>query len=289
MKGIILAGGRGQRLAPLTSIICKPLLPIYDKPMLYYPLSVLMQAGIRDIAIISTPEGLPMMRQLLGDGAHLGLTITYILEPDPRGIAQAFILAESWLAGEGCCLILGDNLFYSDGLPDQIASAKHTSGASVFAYRVHDAERYGVVEFDEAGRALSIEEKPKKPRSDWAVTGVYVYDSRAPKLSHSLKPSARGELEITDLNNLYLAEGTLTVEKLGRGTAWLDTGTVDSLLDAAQFVAVVEARQGMKIACLEEIAYTRGYITHAQLSVLAEAYGKNDYGQYLQRILREGV
>jgi len=288
MKGIVLAGGSGTRLAPLTGIVCKQLLPIYDKPMLYYPISTLMMAGIRDILIISTPKDLPMMQSLLGDGSALGVKFSYIEQPKPAGIAQALVLGEAFAAGEPVCLILGDNLFYGHKLVEQIeAAGKQAEGATVFAYHVHDPERYGVVSFDKNGTALSIEEKPKNPRSNWAVSGVYVYDARAASLAKSLPPSARGELEITDLNNLYLTEGSLKVQKLGRGTAWLDTGTVDSLLEAAQFVAVIEKRQGWKIACIEEVAYRKGFIDKAALAALAERYGANEYGRYLRSIAGE--
>lgn len=290
MKGIVLAGGSGTRLAPLTSIVCKQLLPIYDKPMLYYPISVLMMAGIKDILIISTPKDLPMMKSLLGTGVQMGVSFSYIEQAEPKGIAQALVLAEEFTGDENCCLILGDNLFYGHKLIEQIAAAGlHESGATVFAYRVADPERYGVVEFDEAGKAISIEEKPKHPLSHWAVTGLYVYDNRASGLARALRPSPRGELEITDLNNAYLYDGSLRVEILGRGTAWLDTGTADSLLSAAQFVQVIEARQGQKIACLEEIAYRKKWIDSAQLLRLAESYGKNPYGNYLTHLLDDNA
>jgi glucose-1-phosphate thymidylyltransferase len=288
MKGIILAGGSGTRLKPLTSIVCKQLLPIYDKPMLYYPLSLLMLAGIREILIISTPKDLPVMRELLGDGSALGVSFSYIEQPKPAGIAQAMVLAEPFTAGEASCLVLGDNVFYGHRLGNMIADAgKETKGATVFAYHVTDPERYGVVEFDASGQALTIEEKPKHPRSPWAVTGLYVYDGRAAQFARDLKPSARGELEITDLNNVYLQDGSLRVEKLGRGTAWLDTGTVDSLMIASQFVQVIEARQGLKVACLEEIAYRRGFISKPQLEQLAAAYGNSSYAQYLKQVVKE--
>lgn len=288
MKGIVLAGGSGTRLAPLTSIVCKQLLPVYDKPMLYYPISILMMAGIREILIISTPKDLPMMQALLGDGSSLGVTFTYIEQPKPAGIAQALTLGEEFAGGEPVCLILGDNLFYGHKLVEQIESAgKNTKGATVFAYRVHDPERYGVVDFDMSGKALSIEEKPKQPKSHWAVSGVYVYDGRAAELTRALAPSARGELEITDLNNVYLKEGSLKVEKLGRGTAWLDTGTVESMMEASQFVALIEKRQGWKIACLEEVAYRKGFITKGALAALADRYGKNEYAQYIRAIASE--
>lgn len=290
MKGIILAGGAGTRLKPLTSIVCKQLLPIYDKPMLYYPLSLLMLAGIREILIISTPKDLPMMKALLGDGASLGVTFSYMEQQKPSGIAEALTLGETFAGGESICLILGDNVFYGHKISDLIAKAgQEMQGATVFAYHVNDPERYGVVEFDSAGKALTIEEKPKNPRSQWAVTGVYVYDARAAELTRALTPSPRGELEITDLNNMYLKEGTLRVEKLGRGTAWLDTGTVDSLMAASQFVQVIEARQGLKIACLEEIAFRKGFIDKAQLETLADGYGNNEYGQYLRGLATDAA
>lgn len=288
MKGIILAGGAGTRLKPLTSIVCKQLLPIYDKPMLFYPLSLLMLAGIREVLIISTPKDLPMMQNLLGNGAALGMCFEYIIQEKPAGIAQALTLGEAFSAGENVCLILGDNVFYGHKMGDMIARAgAEKTGATVFAYHVNDPERYGVVEFDGSGRAISIEEKPKQPRSQWAVTGVYVYDGRAASLARSLTPSARGELEITDLNNVYLKEGSLRVEKLGRGTAWLDTGTVDSLMAASQFVQVIEARQGLKVACLEEIAFRKGFIDKAKLEALADAYGSNEYGAYLRGVAKD--
>lgn len=290
MKGIILAGGAGTRLKPLTSIVCKQLLPVYDKPMLYYPLSLLMLAGIREVLIISTPKDLPMMQALLGDGSQLGVNFEYVEQAKPAGIAEALILGEPFAAGGPVCLILGDNVFYGSSMGQLIAEAgKQGNGASVFAYRVTDPERYGVVEFDADGHALSIEEKPRSPRSQWAVTGVYVYDGRAAALAKTLKPSARGELEITDLNNLYLKEETLRVQRLGRGTAWLDTGTVDSLMAAGQFVQVIEARQGLKIACLEEIAYRKGFITRTQLEQLAGNYGSNEYGAYLRQVAKDAA
>ncbi len=288
MKGIILAGGAGTRLKPLTSIVCKQLLPIYDKPMLYYPLSLLMLAGIREILIISTPKDLPMMQSLLGDGNELGVKFSYIEQAKPSGIAEALTLGEGFAAGEPVCLILGDNVFYGYKMGDLIAKAgKEAKGATVFAYHVTDPERYGVVEFDASGKAISIEEKPKQPRSQWAVTGVYVYDGDAAKRTKNLKPSPRGELEITDLNNSYLKDGALRVEKLGRGTAWLDTGTVDSLMAAGQFVQVIEERQGLKIACLEEIAYRQGFITREAFIKLADEHGSNEYGAYLRRIVKD--
>ncbi len=289
MKGIILAGGAGTRLYPLTQVACKQLLPVYDKPMIYYPLATLMEAGIRDILIISTPKDLPMIEALLGDGSRLGISLSYIVQPEPGGIAQAFILGEAFIAGEPVCLILGDNLFFSQQMGEQMRKATELkAGASVYAFRVADPQRYGVVAFDDQGQATSIEEKPEKPKSNWAVTGLYMYDHQVCEIAKSLKPSARGELEITDVNNAYLERGQLSVEILGRGTAWLDTGTVDSLLDASQFVQVMEHRQGVKIACIEEIAYYRGYISADELTAMAESIGKKPYANYLRSVLEEG-
>jgi len=286
MKGIILAGGSGTRLAPMTSVVSKQMLPIYDKPMLFYPLSVLMQAGIREVLIISTPRDLPMMQQLLGDGANLGLKLSYIVQEKPEGIAQAFLLGEKFIDGQPVCLILGDNIFYGANIEESVQkAAKLTQGARVFAYRVSDPERYGVVEMDASGKALSIEEKPKSPKSNYAVTGLYFYDSQVVEISKNLKPSARGELEITAVNDAYLKKGELTVEVMGRGTAWLDTGTPDSLLAASSFVQTIEERQGLKIACLEEIALQQGFISREQFTKLANAYGNNAYGSYLQQLL----
>lgn len=288
MKGIILAGGSGTRLAPMTLAISKQVLPIYDKPMIYYPLSLLLIAGIREIAVISTPRDLPVIEALLGDGSDLGVVLTYLVQPKPEGIAQAFLIAEEFIAGQPVCLVLGDNIFYGEKLSRQVEQAAAlTQGGLVFGYRVKDPERYGVVEIDARGHAISIEEKPKNPKSRYAVTGLYFYDSQVVEITRNLKPSARGELEITELNNQYLARGQLKVEMMGRGTAWLDTGTPDSLLEAAQFVHTIEARQGLKVACIEEVAYRRGLITREKLGEIAQRYGNNDYGDYLRMICAE--
>ena len=285
-KGIILAGGSGTRLHPITRAVSKQLLPLYDKPMIYYPLSVLMLAGIREIAIITTPVDQEQFRRLLGDGSDLGLTFTWIVQPAPEGLAQAYVLAEEFLAESPSAMILGDNIYYGHGLPGLLASAAaRIEGGTVFGYKVADPERYGVVEFDVMGRAISIEEKPKAPKSDYAVTGLYFLDGRAPSFACDIRPSARGELEITELIGRYLAEGTLTVEFMGRGFAWLDTGTHDSLIEASGFVRTIEKRQGLKVGCPEEIAYRMGFIGRDQLLRLAQALMKTDYGLYLAGII----
>jgi len=288
MKGIILSGGKGTRLYPLTIGLSKQLLPVYDKPMVYYPLSMLMLAGIRDILVISSPEALPAFRSLLKDGSQLGLKFSYAEQLEPRGLADAFLVGREFIAGEPVCLILGDNIFFGHGLPAQLrSSAKLTEGALIFAYPVRDPERYGVVEFDSHGLALSIEEKPPLPRSHYAVPGMYFYDSQVSQLAASLNPSARGEIEITDLNNIYLAKGQLRVELLGRGVAWLDAGTHEALLQASNFVQTVQDRQGMMISCPEEIAYRLGFIDAEQLRCHAHTMDSNQYGQYLLRLLDE--
>ncbi len=287
-KGIILAGGAGTRLHPATLAVSKQLLPVYDKPMIYYPLSTLMLAGVRDILVISTPQDTPRFEQLLGTGEQWGLNVQYAVQPEPQGLAQAFIIGESFIGDDLSVLVLGDNIFYGHDIHQLLSSAMtRTQGASVFAYRVQDPERYGVVDFDTAGKVLSLEEKPKKPKSNYVVTGLYFYDQQVVELAKSLHPSARGELEITDLNRLYLEKGKLNVEIMGRGYAWLDTGTHDSLLDASKFISVLEKRQGFKVACPEEIAFRQKWIDDAQVKRLAEPMGKNGYGQYLLQLLRE--
>jgi glucose-1-phosphate thymidylyltransferase len=287
-KGIVLAGGAGSRLYPLTLVASKQLQPVYDKPMIYYPLSTLMVAGIRDILIISTPHDTPRFQQLLGDGSRYGIKLSYAVQPEPKGIAQAFLVGEEFINGENVALILGDNIFYGKMGLDQIVR-EFTGGACVFGYPVHDPERYGVVEFDAAGNVLSLEEKPQRPKSHYAVPGLYLYDRQVVEMTKKMQPSARGELEITDLNKVYLAKGQLRVERLGRGIAWLDTGTHQSLLEASHFIGTLEARQGLKIACLEEIAYRKGFVERAQMQQVISATPKSSYREYLEMILRDEI
>lgn len=286
MKGIILAGGSGTRLHPMTIGVSKQMMPVYDKPMIYYPLSTLMMAGIRDILIISTPHDIPLFQKLLQTGEQWGINLEYAVQPSPDGLAQAYMIGADFVGSEPSCLILGDNIYYGPSLPSFLEGAANLkSGACVFAYQVSDPERYGVVEFDQSMKALSVEEKPLQPRSNWAITGLYFYDHKVVDIAANLKPSARGEFEITDVNRIYLERGELTVQPIGRGYAWLDTGTPDSLLDAAEFVRVLEKRQGFKIACPEEVAWRRGFITNAELETLANGLGKSDYGIYLRKCL----
>lgn len=285
MKAIVLAGGSGTRLHPLTKVISKQLLPVYDKPMIYYPLSILMLAGLRDILLISTPHDLPLFRKLLGDGSEYGIHLSYAEQPSPDGLAQAFLIGEEFIAGDSCCLILGDNIFYGHGLPEFLRQgAEIREGGLVFGYQVSDPQRYGVIEFGADGRAISIEEKPAQPKSSYAVPGLYFYDSNVVRYAKSMKPSARGELEITDLNRIYMEQGKLQVVRFGRGIAWLDTGTNRSLMEAAAFIEAIEERQGVKIACLEEIAWENGWVDREHIRRSAAAMGKSRYGQYLQRL-----
>jgi len=287
MKGIILAGGSGTRLYPVTRSVSKQLMPVYDKPMIYYPIAVLMLAGIKDILVITTPEDQKQFKRLLNDGAQWGISLQYAIQPEPKGLAQAFIIGEDFIKSDSVCLILGDNIFFGHRLPEQIQKAsKRTKGATIFGYYVRSPKRYGVVNFDEKGKVIDIEEKPAKPKSNYAVTGLYFYDNDVVKIAKNIKPSKRGELEITDVNKAYLNRGNLHVELIGRGAAWLDTGTHESLLDAANFIKVVEDRQGLKIACLEEIAYRLGYITVSQVLTIAESLAKNNYGQYLLHLIK---
>ncbi len=287
MKGIVLAGGSGTRLHPLTLAVCKQLLPIYDKPMVYYPISVLMLAGVREILIISTPKDTPLFKELLGDGSAWGVRFEYAVQETPRGLADAFIVGADFIGDDKCALVLGDNLYFGQGLSVALAQAAASdAGATVFAYHVTDPERYGVVDFDDEGRAVSLEEKPENPRSNWAVTGLYFYDRQVVEMARNLQPSPRGELEITDINRLYLDKGQLSVAKLGRGYAWLDTGTHDSLVEATEFIRAIEKRQGQKVGCPEEIAFLMGWISAEALSALGQAMGKTEYGQYLVRLAR---